>query len=86
MRSLPVAPRIGEMEEKVEGLAKLSNSQIIGTHETRIVHKSEGVASSVCQHRRLREIGQDFDRDGILLRLVRCRSCGLLMRQYLPTL
>jgi hypothetical protein len=36
-----------------------------------------------CQHSRLNEIGQDFDKDGKLLRLVRCEHCGLLMREYL---
>lgn len=41
---------------------------------------------STCQHSRVREIGQDFDEDGRLLRLVRCRKCGLLMRDYLPVL
>ena len=39
-----------------------------------------------CQHRKTREIGQDFDKDGRLLRLVRCQICGLLMREYLPSL
>jgi len=38
---------------------------------------------SLCQHNMLREIGQDFDKDGRLLRLVRCKRCGLLMREYL---
>ena len=42
--------------------------------------------SNTCKHDRRREIGQDFDRDGRLLRLVRCQSCGLLMREYLPSL
>jgi hypothetical protein len=37
-----------------------------------------------CLHRQVREIGQDFDEDGRLLRLVRCQRCGLLMREYLP--
>jgi len=39
-----------------------------------------------CGHERIREIGQDFDEDGRLLRLVRCQKCGLLMREYLPAL
>jgi hypothetical protein len=42
--------------------------------------------ASSCQHGRVREIGQDFDKDGRLLRLVRCQACGLLMREYLPSL
>jgi hypothetical protein len=36
-----------------------------------------------CQHGHVREIGQDFDKDGRLLRLIRCEKCGLLMREYL---
>ena len=39
-----------------------------------------------CHHRKVREIGQDFDKDGQLLRLVRCQICGLLMREYLLSL
>ena len=41
--------------------------------------------TEVCQHSAVHEIGQDFDKDGMLLRLVRCQKCGLLMRQYLST-
>jgi hypothetical protein len=37
-----------------------------------------------CKHNDVHEIGTDFDKDGMLLRLVRCQKCGLLMRQYLP--
>jgi len=37
-----------------------------------------------CLHAKVREIGSDFDRDGMLLRLIRCQKCGLLMREYLP--
>ena len=37
-----------------------------------------------CKHANLHEIGCDFDRDGMLLRLLRCQKCGLLMREYLP--
>jgi hypothetical protein len=37
-----------------------------------------------CQHNQVREIGEDFDKDGRMLRLVRCTRCGLLMRTYLP--
>ena len=39
-----------------------------------------------CQHSDVHEIGCDFDKDGMFLRLVRCQRCGLLMRQYLPML
>ena len=39
-----------------------------------------------CQHSEVHEIGCDFDKDGMFLRLVRCHKCGLLMRQYLPML
>ena len=45
----------------------------------------EGFASpETCRHTDVHEIGCDFDKNGILLRLVRCQKCGLLMRQYLP--
>ena len=37
-----------------------------------------------CAHITLGEIGQDFDKDGRPLRLIRCQECGLLMREYLP--
>ena len=37
-----------------------------------------------CKHTNLHEIGCDFDKDGMLLRLIRCQKCGLLMREYLP--
>jgi len=39
--------------------------------------------SETCQHARINEIGVDFDKDEMLLRLVRCQRCGLLIRQYL---
>lgn len=39
---------------------------------------------NLCQHTEVHEIGQDFDKDGRLLRLNRCQHCGLLMREYLP--
>jgi hypothetical protein len=35
-----------------------------------------------CQHARVHEIGEDFDKEGRLLKLVRCAKCGLLMREY----
>jgi len=38
----------------------------------------------LCQHEEVHEIGQDYDKDGSAVRLVRCQSCGLLMREYLP--
>lgn len=41
---------------------------------------------NVCAHNRIREIGEDFDEEGRLLRLIRCQGCGLLMREYLPFL
>jgi hypothetical protein len=41
---------------------------------------------TACQHNRVREIGHDFDKDGMFLRLIRCQQCGLLMREYLPQL
>ena len=39
--------------------------------------------SSRCQHNGIREIGQDYDKDGKAVRLIRCQSCGLLIREYL---
>ncbi|HXZ91090.1 MAG TPA: hypothetical protein VEG61_08505 [Candidatus Dormibacteraeota bacterium] len=44
----------------------------------------ELASADTCQHTDVHEIGSDFDKDGLLLRLVRCQKCGLLMRQYLP--
>ena len=46
---------------------------------------AELVEPETCQHSEVHEIGTDFDKDGMLLRLVRCQKCGLLMRQYLAT-
>ena len=40
-----------------------------------------GKKSEFCQHRGIREIGQDFDKDGNAVRLVRCQGCGLLIRE-----
>jgi len=51
----------------------------------RDVNLVELESAETCQHSVVHEIGQDFDKDGMLLRLVRCQKCGLLMRQYLPT-
>jgi len=45
-----------------------------------------GKKSCSCHHNRIREIGQDYDKDGNALRLIRCQRCGLLMREYLPML
>jgi len=41
---------------------------------------------SPCQHEEVHEIGLDYDKDGNAVRLVRCQSCGLLMREILPIL
>jgi hypothetical protein len=38
----------------------------------------------LCQHEEVHEIGLDYDKDGNAVRLVRCQSCGLLMRECLP--
>jgi len=46
--------------------------------------KLETITVNVCQHRQVREIGEDFDKEGRLLRLMRCQRCGLIMREYLP--
>jgi hypothetical protein len=37
-----------------------------------------------CRHKQVHVIGEDFDKHGRLLKLVRCTRCGLLMRTYLP--
>ncbi len=37
---------------------------------------------STCQHVQVHEIGEDFDQDGKMLRLARCITCGLLIREY----
>ena len=50
------------------------------------VNVAELEAPETCQHSEIHEIGYDFDKDGMLLRLVRCTRCGVLMRQYLPTI
>jgi len=53
-----------------------------------IIRKKNAVSRfgsfEICLHTDVHEIGCDFDKDGMLLRLVRCQGCGLLMRQYLP--
>ena len=41
---------------------------------------------SPCHHGEVHEIGLDYDMDGNAVRLVRCQSCGLLMREQLPIL
>ena len=41
--------------------------------------------SRSCRHIGVREIGQDYDKDGNAVRLIRCQRCGLLMREYLPS-
>ncbi len=46
----------------------------------------ETVIVNKCQHYKVREIGEDFDKEGRLLRLVRCQGCGLLIREYLASL
>jgi len=38
---------------------------------------------SSCHHDQVHEIGLDYDMDGNAVRLVRCQSCGLLMREQL---
>jgi len=45
--------------------------------ETRVV---------TCGHDRRLEVGHHFDEDGRFLKLLRCQRCGLIMREYLPTL
>ena len=57
---------------------------------SKLIVRGKGVsrefdAAELCQHPEVHEIGCDFDKDGMLLRLIRCQECGLLMRQYLPS-
>jgi hypothetical protein len=44
---------------------------------------SDSIIATVCEHDQVREIAQDFDREGRLLSLERCQKCGLLLRRYL---
>jgi hypothetical protein len=60
-------------------LSKLDLSNAGAKVHTSLVSLPE----NACQHSQVREIGQDFDKDGMLLRLMRCQQCGLLMREYL---
>ncbi|MGP8068347.1 MAG: hypothetical protein ACLP5V_00505 [Candidatus Bathyarchaeia archaeon] len=49
------------------------------------VNKAAGPeAPESCRHREIHQTGYGFDKDGMFSRLVRCKRCGLLMRQYLP--
>lgn len=45
-----------------------------------------GKKSGRCRHNGVREIGQDYDKDGNAVRLIRCQRCGLLMRENLPSI
>jgi hypothetical protein len=45
--------------------------------------KMQSLVTENCQHGRVHEIGEDFDEEGRMLRLVRCQRCGLLIREYL---
>jgi hypothetical protein len=56
------------------------------TRTTTLMWEKDYALQDVCQHGKVREIGQDFDKEGKLLRLIRCQDCGLLMREYLPSL
>jgi hypothetical protein len=46
----------------------------------------QSLGLETCQHERVREVGEDFDEEGKLLRLVRYLKCDLLLREYLPAL
>ena len=49
------------------------------------VNKAAGLEPpETCEHSEIHQAGYDFDKDGMFSRLVRCKTCGLLMRQYLP--
>jgi hypothetical protein len=54
-------------------------------YSTNASRSLENARVNLCEHEQVNEIGEDFDKDGRLLRLVRCRQCGLLMRIYIPS-
>jgi hypothetical protein len=35
-----------------------------------------------CQHKQVHEIGKDFDKHGRILKIVRRKRCGLLIRAF----
>ena len=56
---------------------------MIRVESGKVSRNSKSGTARVCQHYRVREIGQDVDKDGRALMLERCVACGLLMREYL---
>ena len=50
---------------------------------SRPTESTQNSKNTLCLHRRVREIGQDFDKEGLLISLERCQGCGLLFRRYL---
>ena len=73
------------------GIFRQSIPCVRGTVDTAEIHSFTWVSPNLetvtvtineCQHRHVHEIGEDFDEDGRLLRLIRCQGCGLLMREY----
>ena len=74
------------------GIFRVSIPCVRGTVDTAEIHSFTWVSPNLeavtitvneCQHRRIHELGEDFDEDGRLLRLITCQACGLLMREYL---
>ncbi len=43
------------------------------------------VIAGACHHNEVREIGQEFDKEGKHLRFERCEQCGLLLLKHLTT-
>jgi len=79
-------PNLGTPFRNMRKGKGLSKPQSIHNHTTPIADRLQDISTNFCRHHSVHEIGQDFDKDGRLLRLVRCRGCGLLMRQYIQTL
>ena len=67
-------------------LSKLAKQNLVRASSAKVSPNLETLIVNECQHNEVREIGQDFDKDGKLLRIKRCQRCGLLMREYLPML
>jgi len=51
-----------------------------------LILKHKRPVDFACQHEQVHEIGEDFDQDGKMMRLVRCITCGLLIREYVHTI
>jgi hypothetical protein len=77
---------MNEMRESLRGKEMKSENlaaENTGPVSRRPEIKLETLADTECKHARLSEIGEDFDQDCRLIRLVRCQKCGLLIRELL---